>query len=261
MEKVFSIIRSRWAEVLMVVGFHAASLMLMNQLRFLYFFEETKRVEAGGVGGGDVPGMVILGLSAGAMGFEVIWTMLFAGFLSTAVNYSETPAQPSELLRAGRGFFWRIFRFRIFLSFLYIVLLVMALAVAGSLTGQKDPKNLPEWMKNLCSMAAAAVLIKVILLGPAIIIVRNCRVREALAVLREYKLFEDGGWVVWLVFGCFFAAFLVSLAVDVGPDAGLAVGAFKTVLAGCVTLVVALGAVQLVAAKEIGTETERESLE
>ena len=239
----------------MVVGFHAASLMLMNQL-FLLCIEEIARVESGATGPGNVPPMVILGLSAGAMCFEVIWTMLFAGFLSTAVQYSETPAQPAELLRAGRRFFWRIFRFRIFISFLYIVLLTMVLAVADSLTGQEDPKNLPEWVMNLCSIAAAAVLIKVILLGPAIIIVRNCRVREALALLRKYKLFEDGGWVVWLVFGCFFAAFLVSLVMDTGPEAALVVGAFKAVLVGAVILVVALGAVQLVAAKEIGTKTE-----
>jgi len=176
--------------------------------------------------------------------------------LSTVVNYGETPAQPSELLRTGRRFFWRLFRFQLFFSIVHAILTTVFLAVAGGLTGQKGGKDAPEWMMNLCSMAAMAVLIKALLLGPAIIIVRNCRVREALAVLREYKLFEDGGWIVWLVFGCFFAAFLVSLVIDIGPDAELAVGVFQAVVMGAVTLVVALGAIQLVAVKEIGSETE-----
>jgi len=255
LEKVLSIIKSRRAEVLMVVGFHAASLILMNQVVSLCL-EEMQRVEGGATGPGNVPGMVILGLTAGATGFAVFWTMLFAGFLSTAAYYSETPAQPSELLRIGRGFFWRMFRFQLFFSIVHAVLSAVFLAVAGALAGQKEPTNMPEWMMNLCSIAAAAVLIKVLLLGPAIIIVRNCRVRQALAGLREYKLFEDGGWIVWLVFSCFFVAFLVSLVTDTGPDAGLAVGSVQAVLLGAVTLVVALGAVQLVAAKEIRTETE-----
>ncbi len=252
MEKVFSIIRSRRAEALMVVGFHAASLMLMNQLISLCL-EEIARVEAGGASAGNVPGMVILGLSAGAMAFSVFWMMLFAGFLSTTLHYSQTPAQPAELLRAGRGFFWRIFRFQLFFSIVHMIFSVVIFAAFGVVG---DKKDMPEWVMNLCSMAAAAVLIKVMLLTPAIIIVRNCRVREALAVLKEYKLFEDGGWIVWLVFGCFFAVFLVSLVIDIGPDAGLAVRVFQAVLIGLVTLVVALGAVQLVAAKEIGSETE-----
>jgi hypothetical protein len=260
LEKVFSIIKSRRAEVLMVVGFHAASLILMTQL-FSLCLEEMQRIEGGATGPGNVPGMVIMGLSAGAMGFAVFWMMLFAGFLSTTAHYSETPAQPSELLRAGRSFFWRMFRFQLFFSIVHAMLMAAFLAAIAWLAGQKDPTNMQEWMTNLCSMAAGLVLIKVMLLGPAIIIVRNCRVREALAGLREYKLFDDGGWIVWLVLGCFFVVFLVSLVIDTGPNAGLAVGAVQAVLIGAVTLVVALAAVQLVAAKEIRTETETESLE
>jgi hypothetical protein len=255
LEKVLSIIRNRLAEVLMVVGFHAASLILMEQL-LLLCLGEVESVRSGSVS--NVPEVVVLGLSTGAMAFSVIWMMLFAGFLATASHYSDTPAQPAELLRAGKVFFWRMFRFQFFFSLVYMMLSSMIFAVVGTVTGRKD---MPEWMMHLCSLVAVAALAKVVLLTPAIIIVRNCRVREALGLLKEYKLLEDGAWMIWLFLGCFFAVFLVSLVVDIDPDGGLGMAVFRSIVTGVVTLVVGLGAVQIVAAKEPDSEIEKESLE
>jgi len=146
----------------------------------------------------------------GTVLFAIIWQMLYLGFLATAYRENAGPKQPGELVSIGRLFFWRMLRFQVLLGVIYIGLSFVVLAIVQAvLLGQKDVSSIPDWVAHLCSFAALAVLAKPMLLTPAVMIVRDRMVLEAVGLLKEYRFLEAKG-LVRAFFGCFATVYLLS---------------------------------------------------
>ncbi len=184
--------------------------------------------------------------------FAVIWQMLYLGFLATACTEGTAPKQPGELVGAGRLFFWRMMRFQIVLGIAYVGISLMVLAIVQSAAlGQKDASSIPAWVAHLCSFAALVVLVKPILLTPAIMIVRDRMVLEAFKLLKEYRLAEAKP-VVRAFFICFATVYLLSSLlglIETGSVFYYALVGIYAVVSSTLIVSVTLGAVLFVASK------------
>jgi len=190
--------------------------------------------------------------------FAIIWQMLYLGFLATAYTEGASPKQPGQLVSVGRLFFWRMLRFQIILGIIYIGISFVILAIVQSVAlGQKDVSRIPAWIAHLCSFAALAVLVKPILLVPAVMIVRDRMVLEAFGLLREYRLLEAKA-LVRAFFVCFATVYLLSSLLSLIEPGGVfyyaAVGIYA-VVSSALIVTLTLGALLFVGSKtKLATE-------
>jgi len=174
--------------------------------------------------------------------FAIIWQMLYLGFLATAYTEGASPKQPGQLVSVGRLFFWRMLRFQIILGIIYIGISFVILAIVQSVAlGQKD----------------VAVLVKPILLVPAVMIVRDRMVLEAFGLLREYRLLEAKA-LVRAFFVCFATVYLLSSLLSLIEPGGVfyyaAVGIYA-VVSSALIVTLTLGALLFVGSKtKLATE-------
>ncbi len=188
----------------------------------------------------------------GTMLFAIIWQMLYLGFLATTYTKGTEPTQPGELVSVGRLFFWRMLRFQIVLFIAYAGISLVALTIVQLVVlGQKEASTIPTWIAHLCSFAALAVLAKPMLLTPAIMIVRDRMVLEALILLKDYRFLEAKP-LVRLFFACFATVYLLSSLlslIEVGSVFYYALVGIYAVISSTLIVAVALSAVLFVASK------------
>jgi hypothetical protein len=197
-----------------------------------------------------LPGHVDFIVGMGTAIFAVIWQMLYLGFLATAHTDGPAPKQPAQLVGVGRLFFWRMLRFQIILGIVYIGISFMLLAIVQSMVfGQKDVLSIPDWIAQLCSFAALAILVKPILLTPAVMIVKDCMVLQALGSLREYKILE-ARVLLRAFFICFATVYLLSSwlgAIETGDLFYYVMVGIYAVVSSALIVALTLGAVLFVA--------------
>ncbi len=257
MAGVFEILKKRWPEAALVIILQAGLIVLAEQI-----YDLAEPAEAAAAGG-DLSEPMDLVLIAGTTALAVICQMLNLGFLRTVYTDGACPQEPVVLLRVGRYFFWRIFCFTFFLGFGWLFLSLMILVTVNTIMlGQKEMQNIPQWMGQLCNLAALVIFAKPMLLIPAVIIARDCKSLEALATFNRYKLLKGRGLSLLKLFlGCFGLTFLVSLVVSAVNSSGFyhfaSVGAYA-ITVSAVTLVVGLGAVQFIASQ---TEPAAETID
>ena len=213
MSRVLEILRRRWPEAVLVVGFHACVTFLMEQVLEQAELSSEEVVVSEGK-------LFVMAVCTTAFG--VIWLMLYMGFLATSYREGHKPQEPVVLLRIGRHFFWRMVRFQILFAFVYIFLSYLIFGFWG-LTGlvSVEITDVPRWFERLCSLIALFILAKPTLLMPASMIVADCRVREAFFFMRRYRLVNGGRKVVLAFFGCLSMIFLLSFLTDKVGDRGL----------------------------------------
>lgn len=160
---VFRIIKSRWAEVLLVVVLQAGVMVLMNQI-----VGDDPGSDASVERLNNMSGGKLFGLTFGMTAFMILWQMLYLGFLATAYSNKEQPQQPGMLVAVGRYFFWRIARFH---------LLAFAVLCFGS-----------QIFGGIMAPLLLLALVKPLVLMPAIMIVNNCMVLDSFKRLGQYSL-------------------------------------------------------------------------
>ena len=107
--------------------------------------------------------------------------ILRAGFLRTAYLYGGKGQRIVTLLQTGKRFFWQLFIF----ACLYGIILLVPMLILIRVVGPSD-----FWIVGLCNIALTVVLMKPLLLVPAMIIVRKIRAFDALRSFMTYKIFE-----------------------------------------------------------------------
>lgn len=107
--------------------------------------------------------------------------ILRAGFLRTAYLYGDKRQRIVTLLQTGRPFFWQLF---IFACLYGIIRLAPTLILVRFISPSKS------WVVGLFNIALAVVLIKPLLLVPAMIIVHKMRAFEGLKCFMKYHIFE-----------------------------------------------------------------------
>jgi hypothetical protein len=131
--------------------------------------------------------LFVLGIALALFG--IVSQMLLWGFLRTAVVSGAQPVQPMELLKTGRGYFWKLLLFHLMLSPLF--LLVILAVVSGAqvvLPGHVKQQEIPPWLNVVSVSAASLVLLKPMYFVPAQILRKDCGIWDAVKGMRQTQL-------------------------------------------------------------------------
>jgi len=195
--------RKRWPEMMLIVGFCAFGIFLLER-----FNANLIAVD------GDfnqLTGTPAFWYSLGGMVFGVLWIMFLLGFLVSITIKSQMALEPVVLLKIGRRYFWRLFRYFVIYGVLCIAItMVVFTAVARFLFPAVDANSIPLWVVELCAIPAYLMLAKPLVLVPCIMIVRNCMVMEATSLISDYAIFKSKA-----LLAIFTAAVLVDRAFSV----------------------------------------------
>ena len=254
------ILKKRWPEVVMIVGFQTGVLILLDHIMGL---TQSMEVEGEQVIGQISPGLAFL-MGLGTMAFLIIFEMLRLGFLRTAYTNGCASCEPGYLLRTGRYFFWRFFRYQILAGVVCFGLgLVVMSLVGAALFGAKTPEEIPKWLGTVSSFAASVAVVKYMTLMPAVMLGRDMTVRQSIVALREYRIAEAGRVTVLFVVSLGVVS-AISIAVDYSGAEGwvhyVLVG-FQGVMLSVALLAVYLEALRFVGDRERPIEVEGEESE
>jgi len=176
MPSTFVILKKRWPEVALIVAlalFGSIGLELLGP---------------GNYAEPSAAGAIIL---IGTLLFYIVQIILQLGFVRTACLEGDKAQEPMELLKAGRRFFWRMVLFGMVYAGMYLLLGFVIFLTAHKI-GIIEAKLLEAtaWSRNLCFAISSLILVKFILLPPALIIVRDCGLVAAVMSFRQFRLFS-----------------------------------------------------------------------
>jgi hypothetical protein len=242
---VVGILKARWPEATLVILLQAGLMVLLEEIAGRTALSQQAQSAA-------LPGHMEFIVGMGTAFFAIVWQMLYLGFLATACTEGESPKQPAQLVSVGRLFFWRMLRFQIILGVIYMGISVVILVIVQSVVlGAEELSGIPDWVAHLCSFAALVVLAKPMLFIPAVMIVRDRMVLEAVGLLKEYRFFEAKD-LVRAFFVCFATVYLLSSLLGLIKPGGVyyyaAVGIYA-VVSSALIVAVTLGAVLFVGSK------------
>ena len=232
MPSAFEIIKKRWPEVLLIVMFQAGLLMLGEQISSL-----AEATESAGSEVGEIPSGLAFLLGVGTMTIAIVWQMLYLGFLRTAYTDGCAIRQPGQLIAEGKPFFWRMFRFQIFIGVFYFAIAMVLVSFFGAafLKAEK-PEDIPQWLVTVSFSLSSFMLIKYMALTPAVLVGRDMMVRQSIRAVREYRLAEAGQVVVLYV-----GLLIVSMATSIAVELIAAEGMTHYFLVGCHGVVIGMG--------------------
>ncbi len=144
----------------------------------------------------------VIGLVSSAY-FLVVESLLL-GFMISAVVEGDRRQDPLVLLRAGRYYLWRWLRFQIGLGVVLLLIAEVCYAVIHATfpgTNVEKTDTIPGWVEATCLTVSLLVLMKVSILMPADMIVRNRMVIASAKAMREYSLERFKGliglYLIW----------------------------------------------------------------
>ena len=172
--KLIEVIRTRWSEVLMIVVLQAGLYALIQRI-------------GPRLGATVTPGREFV-LFVVSVAMLVIVEMVSFGFMATVPRHGRTRCEPLLLLRIGRYFFWRLIRFQLLMLIFMLAVLSLVLSLLGYLLKVTDLNQFPLWAASLGYALTLLVLSKPLVLIPAVMIVCDRMVLEALAYLRRYPV-------------------------------------------------------------------------
>ncbi len=259
MPSTLEILKKRWPEVLLVVGFQVGVLMLFDQIMSL-----APVTESAGEKMGEISARHAFLLGLGTMTFWIISAMLRLGFLRTAYTDGCASCEPGYLLRTGRYYFWGFFRYEILVGVVCMGLASLVTSLVGAaLLGVKTPEEMPKWLGTVSAFAASVAVVKYMTLMPAVMLGRDMMVRQSIVALREYKLAEAGRVTTVFVVSLGVVS-AISIAVEYSGAEGwvryMLVG-FQGVMMSVALLVVYLEALRFVGSREMPIEVEGEESE
>jgi hypothetical protein len=176
--KIIDILKARWPEAVMVAGLQACCVAMLKDLQ--------------GVPQPQMPFARLFFLGVGAAIFSIISQMLFWGFLRSVAVGGVQPAEPMALLRIGRTYFWKLLLFQLLL--LPVVLLVISVIQVGAqmlLYGKVELQTHPPlWLEISGTTVTGLILMKPVYLIPALILLRDCGIWDALRNLRQIRMLK-----------------------------------------------------------------------
>jgi hypothetical protein len=174
MPSTFVILMKRWPEVALIIA-----LALFGSIG----------IELLGPGNYAEPSAAGAFILIGTMLFYVVQIILQLGFVRTACLEGDKAQEPMELLKAGRSFFWRMVLFGMAYAGMYLAFGFVIFLIVHKI-GIIEVKFLEAtaWSRNLCFAASSLILVKFILLPPALIIVLDCGLIAAVRLIRRFKI-------------------------------------------------------------------------
>lgn len=203
-QKTIAILRARGPEVILIVGLYT----LVDISYSLFGFE--------------TPSLANILSIFFVLSLAVISMILNFGFLRTV--HLEGPKQqtPSDLLKTGKGFFWRMVGFGFTYIVIYIPLTWILFSIIKYFTstnaGFFETAKSNPCLYQLCSSATMLILIKVILFIPALILVHDCRVFKSFKFLGKFKLLDSKGLVALYCLSMVMPLLWVLLKIPTNPE-------------------------------------------
>ncbi len=186
MPPIKDILKNRWPEALLVIGFQAIAIALADVV--LSTMQDKNALQMSDTA------LFVISFASGI--FWVLWMLLRLGFLYTASEHGSENFDPSALIVNARPFFWRMIRFEIVLGIAMVIVTILLMAVLTVITGAAGPEFIQKsYVQQGLFMLATLILIKPALLMPAIMIVCNNMVIESMFALRDYRLSRCKGLI------------------------------------------------------------------
>lgn len=237
MLKTLHILRTRWQEVLLIVGLQAAG---------GFAFMQTIKSGDGDAGAdATLPFAALLFVT-----FAIIAKILALGFARTSFTDGSLHYEPWPLLKIGYHYFWRILGFELLVG-LITASVVVGLYMLTMLNGTNPEMMSKEQISIImlyCAAGGILLMAKPMLFGPAAILVTDCGVLGAFGWLSWLRLFEAKKllaiYVVWVA-----TALAPSFIAQYGGQTfvnNYAVMAGFSIAAGVLTLIIYVAAVKTV---------------
>jgi hypothetical protein len=174
-KKTLAILKSRQFEVALIIGTHFLAIL--------------PRKLFSGVGAKSILTIYSVTLFVPLL-FSLISTLLCIGFLRTVYLEDTKRQSPFILLRIGIHFLWRMFVLGMIYSLPFILQTIIYSQFIYKYISYSTltSSHIFLWFNTLCPISLRLVLIKLIVLTPALIIVLDCRVFDSLKFLKQYKL-------------------------------------------------------------------------
>lgn len=177
-KKTLAILRARWPEAVLIIGIFL-SRPLVSRLLFGLAAKQLL-----------TPNKLVLLYPSISLLLVAISATLRSGFLRTVYLQGSQRSSPLTLLRTGIYFLWRM----VVLGALYsIPFLLVTLLSTGIIAGLVSPESFAQisvWINQLFFLAFSVILVKLILLLPALVIVLDCRTFESFKFLKHCRLWE-----------------------------------------------------------------------
>jgi len=123
------------------------------------------------------------------MVFIIVLLILGLGFLRTFYLEGQKQQPPLVLLRIGKHFFWRMFGLGLLFMIIYLVLAGLIFLIVKQFTSMDTSfSQVTPWIRHLCFAASMLILIKPVLLIPALIIVLDCKAFKSFKLLKQCKI-------------------------------------------------------------------------
>ena len=173
-KKTLAILKARWPEVSLLIGLDVLSLLS----NFIF-----------GIGKLDLTTSSSLLPFGVHMVFIIVLLILGLGFLRTFYLEGQKQQPPLVLLRTGKHFFWRMFGLGLLFMIIYLVLAGLIFLIVKQFTSMDTSFfQVTPWIRHLCFAASMLILIKPILLIPALIIVLDCKALKSFKLLKQCKI-------------------------------------------------------------------------
>lgn len=210
-QKAFDIVKARWPEAIMVVVLQAALMLLAEQLLSISQIEQ-------GVNPPQLPFWAGFLLGMGSILYVILWQMMYLGFLKTAAAEGLQTQPPSELIRSGRPYFWRIVFFQVLLGFVVFFLNGILAGIGGAVFWKGRPlSQIPEWFAQLCGLGAMLIVLKPMLLVPARVLVYDESAFEAFVKMRNNKITKMNSLFKLALAGMVFIVLMTLLGGTISP--------------------------------------------
>ncbi len=186
-KKTLTILKARWPEVILIIGLTVLLPFLSKLLTKLKY---------------DSALSLTVLATCFRLALMVVTIVLRSGFLRTVYLEGRKRQSIAVLLRTGLHFLWRM----IVLGLLYAIPLLTLTLLSIRLAGKPTAPGETDILHNISLLVLVIniILMKFILLLPALVIVLDCRAFESFKFLKKCRLRDAGALIVLFCFNMAF---------------------------------------------------------
>ena len=244
-KKTLAILKARWPEVILLIGL-AVLLPFLSKLLANSALSSTV-------------------LSVGfLLPLMVIRTMLRLGFLRTVYLEGQQRQTIAVLLRTGLPFFWRMIVLGLLFSIPLLTLMLLSIHIAAKRVapGEAGILHNISLIRQLLVLVINIIVMKFILLLPALVIVLDCRVFESFKFLKKCRLRDAGTLIVLFCFKMAFPCLWMLSRTLYGTTTAQPIFRIVSSTTTCfIGLIIAVMAVRFVASLDLVYDAQTEPLD
>ncbi len=234
LKQTLSIFKTRWQELILIIGLNQFALVTLNYIAGKMDSESTSLF---------LPMLF-------AVVVMIIASILLFGFLRTSLTAPLECHSPTDLLKTGKKFFWRV----ICLSLIFSGVIFLVSATLPHLL--LDFINNTDLAQEFSVAAGRIIIIKPMIFTFACLYVLDCKFTESLLLFKKYDLGSANGALILYL--------LVTALVFLQPDIGNAKNFSNNALAQFITvsalsqildIAITVIAIRFVAAEELGYDS------